>query len=487
MMKKAAAAIAVFLALALGSAYYLLTSPPGTDSPAVLAARPPYAVVEETDPPAPAESFLSIPLSISGEEAGRLLDDALTNPLYNVKGQKLDDSYGESSANILVEKTGPAAASFKDGRVEIQLPFRFESLVRWKGKILGLSSSTTQEIAGRGRLRLTVTPRIDRDWKILLEGGIAVDWQESPAVTVLGQKIGIGRFLASILEERSGDLLKRAEEEINRSAALKERAREQWERLGAPILLTDSPRIVLKVRPLALSIPPFVAEGGVLTAHVALRCLLEATSEAAENSPPSPLPLPAPMPPGVDPGVLINVGAFVSYRALEQFLAAKPADPIEIPGGGMVKVEKISLFGSGKKLVAAADISGNGPMKTSLDGKVYLAGEPEYSREEQALRVKNVDFDEDSTRGLMKAASWIARPLVAGAVEESLVFPLGDIKEKAIKSLGEALNRSRLSGDVLMEGAVHYLELENLALTSRGLRLSFSLGGAVSLEYRENK
>lgn len=238
------------------------------------------------------------------------------------------------------KKTGPAAASFKDGRVEIQLPFRFESLVRWKGKILGLSSSTTQEIAGRGRLRLTVTPRIDRDWKILLEGGIAVDWQESPAVTVLGQKIGIGRFLASILEERSGDLLKRAEEEINRSAALKERAREQWERLGAPILLTDSPRIVLKVRPLALSIPPFVAEGGVLTAHVALRCLLEATSEAAENSPPSPLPLPAPMPPGVDPGVLINVGAFVSYRALEQFLAAKPADPIEIPGGGMVKVEK---------------------------------------------------------------------------------------------------------------------------------------------------
>lgn len=486
-MKKTAAAAALILGLALGSAAYFLNTARSVESIAVLNPPPPPATLEETPLPPPAESFLSIPLKITEEEAGRLLADALANPLYDVKGQKLDDSYGESAANILVEKTGPLTVTFDGGGGEICLPFRFESLVKWKGKIMGISSSTSQEIFGGGKLRLRVTPQIDRDWKILLRGALSVEWSQNPSITLLGQKIGIGRFLASILEDRSPDLLRKAEEELNRSARLKERALEQWESLGASILLTDSPRLALTVRPLSISIPPFTAGNGALTACVALRCLINVTSEEGVSTPLPPLPELTPLPPGLDPGVLINVDGFVSYGALEKYLAAKPLEPLEIPGGGRVEVEKISLYSSGRKLVAAADISGAGPLGSLVKGKAYLAGTPEYSRENQIIRVKDVDFDENSTQGLMKAASWIARPMVARAVEESLVFPLGDIKEKAIRSLGEALNRRRLSGDVVAEGGVHYLELEDLALTPRGLRLSFSLGGAVSLEYRESK
>ncbi len=486
-MKKTLAAAVIFLTLALGSAAYFFSSAPRGESLSILAAEPPPAIGEEPSPLVPAESFLSIPVAITAGEAERLLAGALENPLYDVKGQKLDDSYGESMANILVEKTGPVAVTFEDDRGEISLPFRFESRVRWKGKILGISSSTTQEIAGGGKLRLQVTPKIDRDWKIRLQGSLSVEWQENPAITVLGQKIGIGRFLASLLEERSSDLLLRAEEELNRSARLKEKAREHWERLAAPILLTTSPRLALSVRPLAVSIPPFIAKNGALTAHLALRCLLAVTSEQEEAGPAHPLPELMPLPPGTDPGVLINVDSFISYKALEEFLGAKSGASLNIPGGGRVDVEKISLFGSGDKLVAAADISGAGPLGASLKGKVYLAGKPEYSRESQELRVRDVDFDEDSTRGMMKAASWIARPMVARAVEESLVFPLGGLRDSAMTSLGGALEGRRLSEELHMEGEVHSLELETLDLTPRGLRMSFSLGGAVSLQYRDGK
>ncbi|NLA90604.1 MAG: hypothetical protein GX843_03050 [Synergistaceae bacterium] len=38
-----------------------------------------------------------------------------------------------------------------------------------------------------------------------------------------------------------------------------------------------------------------------------------------------------------------------------------------------------------------------------------------------------------------------------------------------------------------MAGEVHSLELETLHLTPRGLYMSFSLGGAVSLHYRVEK
>ena len=117
-------------------------------------------------------------------------------------------------------------------------------------------------------------------------------------------------------------------------AAMKERAKEQWEKLDSPIPLTDSPRLALSVRPLAVSIPPFTAKGGVLSANLALRCLLMVSSgepEAVSSRPP--LPELSPLPPNLDPGVLVNLDAFISYGALEEFLSGRPMDPLDLPGG----------------------------------------------------------------------------------------------------------------------------------------------------------
>lgn len=463
-------------------------APPATEQEVILDPEAPPAIEKGMPPAPPAESFLSVPVTITAAEAERLLGDALGNPLYNVKGQKLDDSYGESAADVLVERTGPVTVSMEDGRTCVTLPFRLESLVRWKGKILGISSSTKQEVFGGGRLRLNVTPRIDRDWTIRLDGSLSVEWKENPAITILGQKIGITRFLSSLLEDRTADLLRRAEEELNRSARLKERAREQWERLCSPIPLTDSPPLALSVRPLAVSISPFTAKRGVLSAGLALRCLLTVSSGLPETaSPHPPLPDLSPLPPNLDPGVLVNLDAFISYGALEKFVSDRPLDPLDLPGGGQVTVEKITLFGSGEKLVAAADISGKAPLGAPLRGKVYLTGKPVFSREEQVLRIEGVDFDEDSTRGLTRMASWIVRPLLAREIGKNLVFPLGELRQKTLVSLGEAVRGRQVSDEVMMDGSVASLDLERFSLDVDGIRLSFSMGGTVSLKYTGKK
>lgn len=472
------------LACALGSLVFFLVSATTEEVPAVVVVEAPPAIDRSAPAAPPAESFLSVPLSITASEAERLLGDALMNPLYNVKGQKLDDVYGESAADVLVERTGPVSVSLENGRARVALPFRFESLVRWKGKILGISSSTKQEVFGGGRILLEVKPRIDTDWNIRLDGSLSVEWKENPAITILGQKIGIARFLSTLLEDRSGDLLRRAEEELNRSVRLKERAREQWEGLASPILLSESPRLALAVRPLEVSMPPFTARKGILSAHLALRCLLSVTSGIPGAADPHP-PLPAltPLPPDLDPGVLVNLDASISYGALEEFVSGQPLEPLDLPGGGRVTVEKISLFGSGEKLVAGADISGTAPLGAPLKGKVYLTGRPVYSREEQVLRVEGVDFDENSTRGLMRMASWIVRPLLAKKIGEILVFPLGELREKTLLSLGDAVRGRQISDELVMDGSVGSLDLERFSLDADGLRLSFSMGGTVSLKY----
>ena len=90
--------IAALLVCALGSLAFFLVSATTEEKEIILAPEAPPAIEKEIASPPPAESFLSVPLSITAAEAERLLGNALGNPLYNVKGQKLDDSYGESAA-----------------------------------------------------------------------------------------------------------------------------------------------------------------------------------------------------------------------------------------------------------------------------------------------------------------------------------------------------------------------------------------------------
>ena len=98
-----------------------------------------------------------------------------------------------------------------------------------------------------------------------------------------------------------------------------------------------------------------------------------------------------------------------------------------------------------------------------------------------------MEFDEDSTRGLMRMASWIVRPLLAKEIGETLVFPLGELREKALASLGEAVRGRQVSDEVTMDGTVGFLELERFSLAGEGIRLSFSMGGTVSLKYTGKK
>ena len=459
-------------------------SPAASDEPNILETAPPTP--ETLKPPSsPAESFLSVPISITADEAGRILEDALTNPLYDIKGQTIDQSYGESVADLLLEKTGRVKVSFAKNKASFSLPFRFSSMVSWKGRILGISSSTRKEIFGAGTLHVTLAPSVDTSWKLRLNGSVGLEWTRSPSLNVLGQEIGIASLLVDLFNKRSGELLSRAEEEINRSARIKEYAQKEWAGLHQPIPLGSSPELWLAVSPLSVSMPPFSAEDGRLTATAGIKCMLRITAEKPDPFKATPLPALAAMPPHMEPGILLNVESTLSYVSLGEYVSSMDFPEVDIPGGGRVKVKEVSFFGNGDKLVAAADISGKGPVGGAIEGKVYIMGRPSYSREDETIRMEDADFEEQTNSALAKAAAWLARPALLKEMTERMVFPLQELREQTVHSLAELLREQKIAEDVLMEGSVSALSLESLAVGEDGLRLSLSLGGAVSLRYED--
>lgn len=482
MRKKRLGAVAAFL---LGASLFMVQQVIG--QPATLSVEAPPAETAHAER-TPTESVLSVPVSITEGEATRLLDAQLANPLYEARGEKLSLSYGEGTANILLEKTGPIAVHLRGGKATFSLPFRFEGMIAWKGKILQIPARTRQETFGSGTLTVAVTPGLDEEWGIRLDDPlVTLQWDSKPSLTVLGQPIGIANMLASMLDKEASRLVKRAEDALNASAKVREHAQVQWERLHHPFRLNDAPELWLLIHPLSVGAPPVVVQDGRLTAALSLRSTLSIASERPEPLPPPPLPRLHTMPKGTTTGFLLNVDALLSYKALAAYVARESIPPVDLPGGGTVTVKKLALYASRGKLVAAVDISGTALFRRPVSGRIYLHGTPRYDREERVLRIADLTYEENTTSALLKVAAWLAKPSLAKAIGDTLVFPIGDLRQEAMDALESAFRGQRLSPELTSDGQITSLDLEAFAVGSDGLELSFVLGGDIALQYEEER
>lgn len=453
-------------------------------TPETLDTSPPPEESPQQAPPA-AESFISVPVYITAEEAVGILEEALVNPLYDIKNEVIDRSFGESVADLLLEKTGGVGVSFENDSADFSLPFRFSSMVSWSGNILGISSSARKEILGAGKLHLTLAPSVDSDWNLQLNGSARLEWTTPPTLNLFGQEIGIASLLTDLFDRRSGDLLARAEEEINRSSRIAEHARQEWEGLSEPIPLGTSPELWLSVTPLSLAMPPFSARDGRLTAVAGLKCLLSVTADRPEAQDASSMPPLEAMRPNMEPGILLNVESSISYSALADYVSSMEIPEIDIPGGS-VTVKRVEFFGRGERLVAEADISGRGP-GGAVEGKIYIMGRPVYSREDEVIRMEEADFEERTNSALAKAAAWLARPALLKEMTRQMVWPLAELRAETAESLSDMLKERWIADDVMMEGDLSSLSLESLTVGAEGLRLSLTMGGSVSLRYGEGQ
>lgn len=433
-----------------------------------------------------AESVLSIPVSITEEEATRLLDSRLENPLYEAMGERISMGYGDATADVLLEKTAPLSVSFRDGKAAFALPFRFHAMFSWKGNILKIPAKTTQEAFGSGVLRVYVTPGLDEQWRIRLNDASAtLEWEKKPSLRVFGQAVGVAKILSSTLDREAAELVKKAEDALNASAAVRDHAQFQWERLHAPIRLDDAPELWLSVLPLSVGMPPVVVENGRLSALLSLRSHLTVTTERPDPLPAPPLPLLHSMPRGTTPGFLLNVEGFLSYKALARYVMKNGMPPVELPGGGKAIVQDIAFYTGQGRLITAAEISGTALFRRPVSGTIYLQGIPVYSREEQLLRVTEVSFEEHTKDILLKAATWLMKPSLTKAVEKRLFFPLGDLGDKAARALESAFQGEKISPELTADGSVTSLDMEGFGLGKDGLTLSFVVGGEITLEYQE--
>ena len=425
-------------------------------------------------------SSLVLSLVMTEVEMTTLVERELDLERYEDRNRVLDVPVGDARADLTLIRDGPLAVRLEGGAIAVDLPLSFASSVRWEGEVLGLRASFTQEPSGSLVATAHLVPRLEKDGTLLLRPSVSLIWTREPALEILGRPIAIGSLAGHFIE---GEVEKRSQEleaRIGEALQTRERLEELWARLHHPVELSSEPPLWLDVRPESLAIAPLVVEGGLLELRAGLEVALAVTTERPLAVAPVPLPDDMSHLPSQE-GLDLHVPLLLSYEALkgsvEEGLRERTFD---LGGGVDLAVDDFTLSGGGGWLFAALDVKGH-RNSGGLEGMIYLRGRPVWDRAERTLSLSDFDYDERTTEGLTRLASWLLQDVLKKRIAETLVFPLADELDRQEAELARSLSRTSLG-----EGFVLLTELEGLAIddvyaSSEGLRVDVTLGGRAKI------
>ncbi len=144
-------------------------------------------------------------------------------------------------------------------------------------------------------------------------------------------------------------------------------------------------------------------------------------------------------------GFTIFLDAQLNYDSLSNIvnrqLRGKEFDFKKGPVQKKFIIDDCKLSGSGnEKLIIRINFSGTDK------GTVYLTGKPVYTKENNVLEVKDIDFDIRSKNALLKTAEWLFSRRIVNEIGRYTRFDLTGYIDTAKLSINEQLNHEWIKG-----------------------------------------
>lgn len=482
-MRRRIVPVFFLLALAAAAAWFLF---PGSRRFSV----PPPTPVPAAPLPEPPVSYLSVPLSVSLDELRNLARSRLPEEISGATAVR--ESLFDGRGTYLVRREGEPEVRVKDDRLVLSVPVSFRARLNGTGTALGISLPVSLSAEGAATVEISMKPSVSPDWKARTQSKILVRWSRAPAATVLGIRVTFQGAADEFLRTRIEESLPRIDAALNESLKLKERAEAFWREIQQPRTLSASPDLWLTVRPLSVTLPPLKLGPEDVLLDSRLETRLSLTTRKPESAEPSPLPsVSTSSKDGARTGFTLELPVFLGYDAVNQKIEAELSNRTFAMGEGRrLKVGKVSVSAHGSQLVFAMDVEaleGAGIFSSRRIGTVYVLGRPQWDPVRQVIRLDSVDFDEGTSRGLLRTAAWIGRPLLLEALRQSAVFPLSEPTAQGEKALGRFLEKQEIGGGITLKGSARQVTLDSVAVTQDGLALRLRLEGEASLVWNPQK
>jgi Domain of unknown function (DUF4403) len=443
-----------------------------------LEARAPREIAGKQDNPAPqllSNTDISwtvgrSPMTVAGRAGALTISTALNGTLH-VTGQitNLAGDLGNTLGGLINQSVGQAIG---------------QNLQRLSGK------SIDQQMEFRGNITLTAQPTVTQNWRLEphLSGQVSM---ADASMAIAGFPVNLGNGIKPLLEGSLNEQITLLQSRLHNDPFLEQAARDEWAKMCRSIPLggagTGLPSLWLELRPTRA----FAAQPRVDTNAVILTMGVQAETRIVptETKPNCPFPVQLEIISRPEQGrINIAVPIDVPFTEINRLLAAQLAGktfPEDGSGSADITVRRATIAASGDRLLISLRVKGR--EKKSWFGfgaevDIHLWGRPALDRNEQILRLTDLELDVESEAafGLLGQAARAALPLVQEALAERAMIDLKPFAADAKKQIAAAAaGFNKKDPNVRIDTQISDIRLVDIAFDANTLRVIAEADGTV--------
>lgn len=416
--------------------------------------KPPEALQEKITVDVPV-STINIPITYRVEQ----LADYLNKKIVGTFLQKhLFLNSGKEEIYLTLTKKEKITVSSNGKELVCTLPLSVHATVVESslGKTL---SKLFKPVSTNLSITLATPVSLDSNWNLSTRFEIReYMWLSEPVLQLGPFKIHIKEHLDKEIRQRSSELTRMLDAEINEEVSLQPTVSDVWKDLQRPILINKRPPVVW------LQFICDDIQGDIELDMKKITCLtsLKAKPLIITDTTKSHSPLPLPLFKTLDKERRsrqsdIYLYAYTSFDALNEQLNGFLRNKSFSTQGVSTRIKKIRAYASVNGLTVEVETD------NVLGSSLFISGQPVFEVPTQKLRINNFDFSIESKNMLVQAGKEILQNDIKEAITSRLDINLGSVIEKVPGLVHHAVSREKAGKTISL--TLDGLTIENCEIT----------------------
>ena len=416
-----------------------------------------------------AVSFINLPIKIKLKEVENQTNKLLTGLIYE------DTNIEDDDYEIKIWKLAPISIQNEKGKIRTILPLKAFVKYRLGTNRFGISLYNTKEFNFNGNITLVSDVTLT-NWQLISSTELkSLDWNESPSVTILGKVVPITYLINPAIRIFKSRIEKSIDDAIGKSMDFKPNVLEALEKVCIPFEMSSNYQSWLRVAPIEMYTTNAELQKEIITFQMSLKCNIETLlgqkplSKFDRNKmvlkPVSKMPQ----------HINANIVAVSTYEDASRIMTKNFHGQEFGSGSKKVTVQNVAIWHKDGKMIIALDLSG------SLNGKIYLAGFPQYNQQSKEIYFDRLDYAIDTKSRLLRSANWLVQGYVLRKIQESCRYSIQPNLEEGKQNILPYLkNYSPIPG-VFVNGLIENIEFQKIQLTNKAIIAFVQVNGEVNI------
>lgn len=414
-------------------------------------------------------SSLNIPISIQLKDIAYQTNKNLDGLIYE------DNQLDGDNVMLKVWKAAPIQIKEEFGKINIILPLKVWSKVKYGTNVLGMNLYDIRELNFNGNVTLMSDVSLHK-WQLQSKTTIkSIDWIENPSINIAGRVVPITFLVNPVLNYFKPTIEKSIDDAIKKSLNFQPYVLDAIEKISVPTLVNKEYETWFRVVPLSINVADLTIKNQAISLDLGLECHMETYigKEAQKVFQKDNFLFKSAS--KLDDQFSASLMIISPFQQISELITKNFKGQEFVSGNKKVIVNKVDLWHKNGKMIIALGLSG------SINGTVYLTGVPTYDAVKSEIYFEDIDYILDTKNALMKTANWLGQGIILKKIKENMRYSIKTEMEEAQKQLAGYMQNYSPSSGILVNGKVDDIVLDKIQLTNQAIVATLKTSGKVSL------